>query len=288
MRLKQKIKNTIYITLTLVFGWVITISGISALREFNMLDAIEFKVAGETRFTLPADQVDELDVLLKKYRMHYLSKSNIAPEAKILEVDFQQDIEILPLRVEEEFVFNSIDEVAEDMQRNEVEAVWYTVKEGDSLWQIAVDHEEVSMKSIADFNPEIDIETGKIWPGDLILFAPPNPLYDVEVRLENTALETVEFDTIRIKDNSLLTSQRVILKEGVEGEKRVVYDITIVNGFATDVIAIQETVLRQPISAEVKVGTKRTVGRSGGNNFGVVQGRLSSNFGYRTDRKSVV
>ena len=282
MRLKRKIKNTIYIASTLVFGWVITVSGISAMKHLNKLDAIEFRVEGETRFTLPADQADELDILLKKYKMSYLSKSNIAQEAKITEVSFVQDIEVLPIKVDQEFVFQDVEDVALDMTLNEEEAVYYTVEKGDSLWQIAVDHEDVNMKTIADYNPQLNIETGAIWPGDQILFKPANPMYDVEVRLENTALEPVQFDTIRIQDNSLLTSQRIILKEGIEGEKRVVYDITIVNGYPTEVLAIQETVLKQPVSAEVKVGTKRTVGRSGGNNYGVVSGRLTSNYGNRT------
>lgn len=282
MRLKRKIKNTIYIASTLVFGWVITVSGISAMKHLNRLDAIEFRVNGETRFTLPADQSDDLDLLLRKYKLNYLSKSSISAEAKILEVDFQQDIEVLPIKVEEEFVFQSVEDIALDMERNEEEAIWYTVVSGDSLWQIAVDHEDVNMKTIADYNPNIDIETGKIWPGDQILFKPANPMYDVEVHLENTALEPVEFDVIRKPNASLLTSQRIILKEGVEGEKKVVYDITIVNGYPTEVIAIQETVLKQPIAAEVEVGTKRTVGRSGGGNYGVVKGRLTSNYGYRT------
>ena len=282
MRLKRKIKNTIYIASTLVFGWVITVSGISAMKHLNRLDAIEFRVNGETRFTLPADQSDDLDLLLRKYKLNYLSKSSISAEAKILEVDFQQDIEVLPIKVEEEFVFQSLEDIALDMERNEEEAIWYTVVSGDSLWQIAVDHEDVNMKTIADYNPNIDIETGKIWPGDQILFKPANPMYDVEVHLKNTALEPVEFDVIRKPNESLLTSQRIILKEGVEGEKKVVYDITIVNGYPTEVIAIQETVLKQPIAAEVEVGTKRTVGRSGGGNYGVVKGRLTSNYGNRT------
>lgn len=282
MRLKRKIKITIFIASTLVFGWVITVSGISAMRYLNMVEAIDFRVNGETRFTLPADQTDEVDVLLKKYKLGYLSKSNISSEAKILDVDFQQDIEILLTKVEEDFVFHSLEDIEQDMALNEKEAVWYTVEKGDSLWQIAVDREDVNMKSIADYNPDIDLETGKIWPGDQILFKPADPMYDVVVRLENTALEPIEFDVIRKPNASLLTSQRIILKEGVEGEKKVVYDITIVNGYPTEVVAIQETVLKQPISAEVEVGTKRTVGRSGGGNFGVVRGRLSSNFGYRT------
>lgn len=282
MRLKRKVKITIYIGLTLIFGWVLTVSGISAMKHLNKVDAIEFKVDGETRFTLPADQADEVDLLLRKYKLSYLSMSNIAAEAKILDVDFQQAIEVLPIKVDDEFVFNSVEEIALDMQRNEEEAVWYTVVKGDSLWQIAVDHEDVNMKTIADYNPNLDINTGKIWPGDQILFKPANPMYDVEVHLENTAMEPVEFDVIRKPNASLLTSQRIILKEGVEGEKKVVYDITIVNGYPTEVIAIQETVLKEPISAEVEVGTKRTVGRSGGGNYGVVKGRLTSNYGYRT------
>ncbi len=281
MRLKRKIKNTIYIASTLVFGWVITVSGISAMKHLNKVEAIEFRVNGETRFTLPADQVDEVELLLKKYKLSYLSKSNIAAEAKILGVDFQQDIEVLPIKVDEEFIFQDVEDIAYDLELNEVEAVWYTVKDGDNLWQIAVDHEDVNMKTISDFNPDLDIEEF-IHPGDQILFAPANPMYDVEVRLENTAIEPVQFDTIRIQDNNLLTSQRIILKEGIEGEKKVVYDIKIVNGYPTEINPIQETVLKQPVSAEVKVGTKRTVGRTGGNGYGVVSGRLTSNYGYRT------
>lgn len=282
MRLKRKIKITIYIISTLFIGWVIMVSGISAMNQLSLVEAIEFRLNGETRFTLPADQADEVEVLLKKYKLGYLSKSDISSEAKILEVDFQQDIEIVPTMVDEEFAFQSLEDIEKDMALNEAEEVWYMVEKGDSLWQIAVEHEDVNMKTIADYNPNLDIETGKIWPGDQILFKPANPMYDVEVRLQNTALEPVEFDVIRKPNASLLTSQRRILKEGVEGEKKVVYDITIVNGYPTEVIAIQETILKQPIPAEVEVGTKRTLGRSGGGNFGVVRGRLSSNFGYRT------
>lgn len=281
MRLKRRIKNTIYIASTLVFGWVITVSGISAMKHLNKVDAIEFRVDGETRFTLPADQADDVEILLKKYKMNYLSRSNIAQEAKIVEVSFVQDVTMLPIKVDDEFTFNSVDDIAYDLTLNEVEAVWYTVKDGDNLWQIAVDHDGVNMKSISDFNPDLDIEKF-IHAGDLILFTPANPMYDVRVRLENTAMEPVQFETTRIQDNSLLTSQRIILKEGIEGEKRVVYDITIINGYPTEVLAIQETVLKEPINAEVKVGTKRTVGRSGGGNYGVVSGRLSSNYGNRT------
>ena len=110
MRLKRKIKNTIYIASTLVFGWVITVSGISAMKHLNKLDAIEFRVEGETRFTLPADQADELDILLRKYKMSYLPKSNIAQEAKITEVSFVQDIEVLPIKVDQEFVFQDVEQ----------------------------------------------------------------------------------------------------------------------------------------------------------------------------------
>lgn len=281
MRLKRKFKNTIYIASTLVFGWVITVSGISAMKHLNKLDAVEFRVEGETRFTLPADQADEVDLILKKYKLNYLSKSSIAPEAKILKVDFQQKIEIIPVKVDDEFTFNSIDDLTADLSRNEVEADWYTIVSGDNLWQIAMDRTDVTLTTIQDYNPLLDLNA-IIYPGKEILLKPADPVYDVEVHLENIALEPVEFDTIRIKDESLLTSQRVILKEGIEGEKKVVYDITIVNGYPTEVLAIQETVLKQPVSAEVKVGTKQTVGRSGGNNYGVVSGRLSSNYGYRT------
>jgi len=279
MRLKKKYKVILYVTLTLILGWILTVSGISAYKYLNLIDAYDFMVDGEVLYTIPSDQYDDLELLMRKYKLSFLSISNIASSAKILSVDFKQDIQIIERKVEEEEL-NSVEDIALLFQTNEEEAVYYTVVKGDNLWDISIAN-NIPIAKIVEYNPWLNIEK-YIQPGDKYLFVPANPLFDVVVKLQNTALEPVPFTTIRHNDNTLLATQRIILKEGVEGEKNVVYDIVMENGYAVSVDAIQETILKEPISAEVKVGTKRTLSYAGGDNYGVTRGRLSSGYGYRT------
>lgn len=279
MRLKKKYKKIIYVTLTLILGWILTVSGISAFKYLQLVDAYNFSVNGEIRYTIPADQRDELDLLLTKYKLNYLSKANIASSAKIIEVDFKQDIQIVETKVEIEELDN-VEDIALEFTKNETEAVYYTVQSGDTLWDISIAN-DINISKIVEYNPDLNIEKF-IQPGDSYLFTPANPLYDVVVHLQNTTTEPVPFETIKFQDKNLYTSQRVVVKEGVPGEKSVTYDIEMENGYAVSVESIQETVLIQPISAEVKVGTKRTLSFGGGSNFGVTNGRLTSGYGYRT------
>ncbi len=281
MRLKKKYKILLYVSATLLLGWVLTVSGISAFKYLKMVDAYNFVVDGEVRYTIPADQHDDLELLLNKYKLNFLSIANISPTAKILKVEFRQDIQLIQTKVEVEEL-DTVEDIALEFIKNETEAVNYTVVSGDNLWDIGVAN-DINLAKIVEYNPWLTEENEyMIHPDDVLMFKPANPLYDVEVHLQNIATEPVPFETIKIQDDSLYTSQRVILKEGVAGEKKVVYDIKMENGYATSIEPIQETILVQPISAEVKVGTKRTLSYSGGGNYGVTTGRLSSGYGYRT------
>ena len=283
MRLKKKYKVILYVTLTLILGWILTVSGISAYKYLNLVDAYDFIVDGEVKYTIPSDQYDDLELLMKKYKMDFLSVSNISNSAKILSVEFKQDIQVVERKVEEEEL-DSIDDIALEFQKNEEEAIYHTIVENDNLWDIGVTY-GMNLAKIVEYNPFLGAREEKdymIWPKEVLLMKPANPVYDVVVKLQNTALEPVPFETIKIEDKNLITSQRIILKEGIEGEKNVVYDIVMENGYATSIEAIQETILKEPVSAEVKVGTKRTLSYGGGNNYGVTTGRLTSGYGYRT------
>jgi len=283
MRLKKKYKVILYVTLTLILGWILTVSGISAYKYLNLVDAYDFIVDGEVKYTIPSDQYDDLELLMKKYKMDFLSISNISNSAKILSVEFKQDIQVVERKVEEEEL-DSIDDIALEFQKNEEEAIYHTIVENDNLWDIGVTY-GMNLAKIVEYNPFLGTREEKnymIWPKEVLLMKPANPVYDVVVKLQNTALEPVPFETIKYKDDSLLATQRIILKEGIAGEKNVVYDIVMENGYATSIEAIQETILKQPVSAEVKVGTKTTLSYGGGDNYGVTRGRLSSGYGYRT------
>lgn len=285
LRLRKKYKVILYVTLTLILGWILTVSGISAFKYLKLVDAFDFVVDGQVLYTLPIDSKEDVEMIIKKYKLSYLSVSKISDEAKIMSVNLKQDIQMVDRKVDaDEIELNSVEDINLEFQKNEEEAIYHTIVENDNLWDIGVTY-GMNLAKIVEYNPFLETREEKdymIWPKEVLLMKPANPLYDVEVKLQNTALEPVPFETIKHKNKDLLATQRIILKEGIPGEKKVVYDIVMENGYATSIEPILETVLKDPVSAEVEVGTKTTLSYGGGDNYGVTRGRLTSGYGNRT------
>ncbi len=285
MRLKKKYKLILYVTLTLVLGYILTVSGISAFKYLNLVDAFDFVVDGQVLYTLPIESKEDVEMIIKKYKLSYLSVSKISNEAKIMSVNLKQDIQMIDRKVDvDEVELDEVEDIVLEFQKNEEEAIYHTIVDKDNLWNIGITY-GMNLAKIVEYNPFLEAREDNdymIWPKEVLLMKPANPVYDVEVKLQNTALEPVPFETIKIKNKDLLATQRIILKEGIPGEKKVVYDIIMENGYALSIEPIQETTLKDPVSAEVEVGTKTTLSYGGGDNYGVTRGRLTSGYGNRT------
>lgn len=275
MKFIYKYDKLIIISLTLALGWLLSTT--NALNSLVAEPTIgyEFKVDGEVWFVL--ESKDEIHRMLQVYKNSYLK--NIDSEAQIRSISFKQEIEINEIEIKDQ-VLASVKEAEAMINENEVEAEYYTVVSGDSFWAIA-NKSKIPLAKLIEYNPEMNPE--RIWPGNKIMFRPADPKLDVTVTFQNTLLEPVEFETQYIQDSSLYASQRVTVKNGVEGEMYVTYDITMVNGYPTEVKVLNEEVIKEPVTRVVRVGTKRTLTRISRTNFGVVVGNLTSGFGYRRD-----
>ena len=270
---KRKLRKPIVFLLITIFGLSLGLLGAFAYDNATKVDAYELSVDGSVWFTVQDQQ--GLYHLLELYKQSYLS--NIQANAEISSVEFMQTVTINEVRVNKEL---PISLEAADVQLHQIvsEAVYYTVVKGDNLWNIALDN-DIPLSEIIRLNPSLNPD--KIWPGDQILFVPQDPLLDVQVSLTSKVFEPMGYRTEYIQDKTLFATQRIVVKPGKEGIKNVVYDITMLNGYAQDVIVEQETQLVAPVNAVVRVGTKRTLVRISNSNFGVTTGRLSSDFGYR-------
>ena len=234
----------------------------------------EFRVEGEPWFIV-ADK-EGLEKILSEYKEQYLE--SIDKNAKIKNLKFQQKVEIIEVEVYPED-FSSLSQAKEKIYAKEKEATYIEVQKGDNLWNLAKKH-GISLAELEILNPDIDPE--RIYPGDKLVIDPFKPVLDVVIELENTIMETIPFDIEYQKDTSLYESQKKVIKEGIEGEKEVTYHIELVNGFQSKIEVAEEKVIKEPVTAVVKIGTKTTVSRGGSVNYGVVQGkRVTSNFGYR-------
>jgi murein DD-endopeptidase MepM/ murein hydrolase activator NlpD len=275
MKFVYKYDKLIIISLTVALGLLLSMTNVLNQLLPEPTIGYEFKVDGEIWFVLESE--DEIHRMLEVYKSKYMK--NIDENAQIRSISFEQDIEINEIELEDQ-VFISVKEAEAKINENEKEAFYYTVVSGDSFWMIAQDS-KIPLSRLIELNPDMNPE--RIWPGNKILFEPADPKLDIIVQFQNTLIEPIEFATEYIQDNSLYASQRVTTKAGVEGEERVTYDITMKNGYPTEVEVLQRETLLEPVTRVVKVGTKRTLTRSSRTNFGVVVGTLTSGFGYRKD-----
>lgn len=264
-----------------LFAIIFVIAGILAFPSiksfadsFKKEIAYEFWVDNELWFIVP--EKEKLETLLQEYKDEYLKI--IDEDALIKKLDFVQATKITEVEVKPEEI-NTWDEAKGKIYAKENEATIIEVQKGDNLWNISKTN-GISVEELEALNPEIDPD--KIFPGDKLVVKPFKPVLDVIIELENTVIESIPFKVTQEKDSTMYRNQRKTIREGCQGEKEVTYSIILTNGYQTSLEIIKENILKEPINAVIKIGTKTTVSRGGSVNYGVVQGkRISSSYGSR-------
>lgn len=236
--------------------------------------AYQLIINGKKWFTVSSK--DSLESLLDEYQKQYLA--NIDKNARVKSIGIKQKVEIVEVEVRPEEI-GTFEAAREKIHAVEQEAVIIEVKPRDNFWNLAKAN-HLSVSELEALNPDIDPD--KIFPGDKLVVKPFKPVLDVIIELENTIVESVPFTIEYQKDNDLYKNQKKIVKEGIEGQKEVVYNITLLNGFQSSLKVRKERNLKEPVNAIVRIGTKTTVSRGGRIKHGVVNGkRISSLYGYR-------
>ena len=255
----------------LVFPAVVTIAD-----SLEKVKAYQFVVDGEKWFTVAETEKEAVEEILREYQGQFMK--NIDENAQIKKVGFAQQVFLAEVEVKPEEI-DPFEIVEEMIYAVEEEALEIEVKKGDNFWNLSRKY-KLTVNDLIILNPDINPE--KIYPGDKLLVRPMNPILDVVIELENTVVESIPFKVKYRRDNRLYTHQQKILRAGVEGEKEVLYHITLLNGYQHSLAVLAESGLIEPSDALVQLGTRKTVARGGRINYGVVSGtRISSYYGYR-------
>ncbi len=85
--------------------------------------------------------------------------------------------------------------------------------------------------------------------GDKIVFT------DVR-KVKRRVTETIGYDTVKREDSGMYSGESETVRAGENGSRKVVYKVTLVNGEVAKRKAVKVTVLRQPVDAIMRVGTK--------------------------------
>lgn len=147
------------------------------------------------------------------------------------------------------------------------ERQYYETVEGDTLSGVGYRFLNMSPRQLMTLNPDIIFSEDQIITPGMVLnvtyFSSP---ITVVVTKDRLAQETINPDNpIYETDASLPSGSRVVENEEVKGLKNVLYEETWINGVLQTGKEKSSVVIREPITALIRVGTKRMPSVGSGN-----------------------
>ena len=282
--MKNKMKGIGILAVCIVGAFLLITSQSPASAQTEVKMNVGFRLMVDGTSWGVAEDKGQLQQVLEDYKKSTLT--NVEGEVTIESAETTQLIEI----VEIEFAgddFTSIEAIREKIQADEISEVAYTVKSGDSIWAIAQKN-DVPVATILQLNPDLDSEN--IHAGQQIVFQTKDPVIDVVATVQSTIVEPIQYKTEYVNDSTLTKGKQVVARKGVLGSKKITFGLELVNGYVESKEIVKEELVVAPVNAVVKVGTKVTVVQKSVStasrtvrNYGVVTGRLSSDYGYRSD-----
>ena len=241
--------------------------------------AIGISVNGEIKAILENKQLAEK--VIQEVKESYLPKNGNGFEVNVLEVSTAENITFEPVDVEMEEII-SFEEALELLKFGEEKVTYYEVASGDSLWTIAQKN-GIRVSELEEANPDIDVSRLQI--GQKLRLVKPEPAFNVQVKYEQIAQETIPFPVKNVYNDSLWRGQSQIQERGAKGKKEVTYLVTMENGRTLERNKINEVVIEEPKTQVVAVGTKLLVASRGGGGTGPLglplRGNITSPFGQR-------
>ncbi len=135
------------------------------------------------------------------------------------------------------------------------EAVYYTVKDGDTPSEIAESF-DISTSELTALNPDVDFVLFKTGV-ELKISSEVNFVRVKIIRIIEKVEET-PYKTETVKSDSLFQGDKRVLRKGVKGSDKVTYLTTFIEGVQVDSEEIDRITLVEPTSEKVQVGTKKT------------------------------
>ncbi len=128
-----------------------------------------------------------------------------------------------------------------------------------SVAKVVADYSKQTGKEAVSFANAIDY-IGGVYPAHLIQDTVSSEELAKVLTVMKTATETyteeIPFEVNEIKDSSRYIGYRRVVQEGVEGKRQVTADVSYVNGKEVSRVVTAQTVVKEPITQTVMVGSK--------------------------------
>ena len=180
----------------------------------------------------------------------------------VVSVGFDKSVEY----TYEQFVYPteiiSQQEVIDKLSSIAAEPVYYEVQNGDNPWNIA-SHNNISLDELLACpavyeGDEIDDITSYCPVGAVITLSAEVPYLQTLVTKSETYTVPIDYEIVRTEDEDLYKGEEKVDVAGVEGEAEVTALVTYKNGMIISRNEQSRVVLSEPVTKEVRVGTRPT------------------------------
>ena len=146
------------------------------------------------------------------------------------------------------------------LKTNKQDAKYYTVQEGDTIAQIAGKFETTASKLLA-INPAI--KEGFTAGQTLLIQAEEKYIQVQTTKTESREVE-IPFETVKINTDTLYVGDSRTVTNGEKGVEQVTELVTYIGGVAVSSKKVSRTVIKEALSENIHVGTKKSPYNSGG------------------------
>ncbi len=151
------------------------------------------------------------------------------------------------------------------------EAVYYTVRDGDTPSEIAQSY-DISTSELMALNPNVNFNIFKT--GTELMISSEVNFVRVKIIRVVEKNESTMYETEKVESDKLFRGDRRVIRKGVKGTDRVTYLVTYIDGVQTSTQEIDRVTLLEPTSERIQIGTKRPSTGYGGNYEIVSTGKM--------------
>ncbi|MEA4954806.1 MAG: M23 family metallopeptidase [Pseudoflavonifractor sp.] len=219
-----------------------------------------------------ADDETALEGLLDSIKAPYVTANTISAQC------------VQPVVATKEYTSTSELKDVESMRSlltaNSMEEVAYTVQAGDTFSGIA-NSRGMRMSDLQALNPDVDINN--LMVGQTLTISQAVPFLSVQTVDRLTYDGPVAYPVQEVADDTMYQGDTKVLTVGADGLAAYNADVTYLNGVEQSQIINSSTVLKEPVTQVVAVGTKeRPRTMATGHLKWPLYGSISSGYGYRS------
>lgn len=191
--------------------------------------------------------VTDKDTILDEFTKIKEENETGLPEER---VSFAKSIRFTEAVYPEDSVVDA-EELIALMRGNETESETYVVQDGDTPTGIA-DKNGMRYAELLRLNPDIE-ETLK--PGDELQTKVARPLLPVQITYVETYEEDIPYETVEVENSTYVKGYENVVQEGEDGLRRVVAEVTLLNGEEIGRVVIDDSeIIREPVDERIVIG----------------------------------